>query len=275
MSAITKQFEESLKYIIEDSTIAEILGVQNFSNEASAILELVKNAYDAKAEDVTISISKKQIVIEDSGDGMNREDIHRVWMHVGKSEKGYFSNDEKRVLAGAKGVGRFAMARLGALVSVYTKKNNNEAIVWKTDWNKNTLNAYPEKKTKGTRIEIEELRDNWTLTRVNNLKEFLSKTYNDNKMKISVVYKEKTDEIQAYFGETRVGVHCVSIIKLNYDSQQQKLSYEIVSDEFKEDVAKICPQVDITGKTDFLDMKTDVSYRITCNNGNQRTLINP
>lgn len=65
MSAITKQFEESLKYIIEDSTIAEILGVQNFSNEASAILELVKNAYDAKAEDVTISISKKQIVIED------------------------------------------------------------------------------------------------------------------------------------------------------------------------------------------------------------------
>ena len=30
---------ETLKYIIEDSTIAEVLGVQNFTNEESAILE--------------------------------------------------------------------------------------------------------------------------------------------------------------------------------------------------------------------------------------------
>ena len=35
---------EELKYIIEDSTIAELLGVQNFTNKESAILELVKNA---------------------------------------------------------------------------------------------------------------------------------------------------------------------------------------------------------------------------------------
>ena len=40
---------EKLKYIIEDSTIAEVLGVQNFTNEESAILELVKNAYDAQS----------------------------------------------------------------------------------------------------------------------------------------------------------------------------------------------------------------------------------
>ena len=39
---------EELKYIIEDSTIAELLGVQNFTNAESAILELVKNAYDAE-----------------------------------------------------------------------------------------------------------------------------------------------------------------------------------------------------------------------------------
>lgn len=40
---------ERLKYIVEDSTIAELLGVQNFTNKESAILELVKNAYDAQA----------------------------------------------------------------------------------------------------------------------------------------------------------------------------------------------------------------------------------
>ena len=47
---------EKLKYIIEDSTIAEVLGVQNFTNEESAILELVKNAYDAQALDVILSL---------------------------------------------------------------------------------------------------------------------------------------------------------------------------------------------------------------------------
>lgn len=33
---------EQLQYIIEDKTIAELLGVQNFSTDESAILELVK-----------------------------------------------------------------------------------------------------------------------------------------------------------------------------------------------------------------------------------------
>ena len=48
---------EKLEYIIEDSTIAEVLGVQNFTNEESAVLELVKNAYDAQAKKVTIVIA--------------------------------------------------------------------------------------------------------------------------------------------------------------------------------------------------------------------------
>lgn len=33
---------EKLQYVIEDRTIAELLGVQNFSTDESAILELVK-----------------------------------------------------------------------------------------------------------------------------------------------------------------------------------------------------------------------------------------
>lgn len=75
---------EQLEYIIEDSTIAEVLGVQNFSNEESAVLELVKNAYDAQSPDVIITISRNQIIIEDNGVGMNRQKIIEAWMHVGK-----------------------------------------------------------------------------------------------------------------------------------------------------------------------------------------------
>ena len=66
---------ERLEYIIEDSTIAEVLGVQNFSNEGSAVLELIKNAYDAQSPNVIVTISNTQIIVEDNGIGMNRQKI--------------------------------------------------------------------------------------------------------------------------------------------------------------------------------------------------------
>lgn len=184
---------ERLEYIIEDSTIAEVLGVQNFSNEGSAVLELIKNAYDAQSPNVIVTISNTQIIVEDNGIGMNRQKIIEAWMHVGKSDKKYIvgEGETARVLAGSKGVGRFAIARLGAKASVFTKMKGQEAVLWKTDWNTNTLETYSEEKEKGTKIVIEHLRDNWTESRVRNLCEFLSRTYNDDKMKIQVEYKEE------------------------------------------------------------------------------------
>lgn len=81
---------EHLKYEVEDRTIAELLGVQNFTNEESAMLELVKNAYDAQAKCVTLDFSNGRLVIEDNGIGMSVEDIRNKWMHVGKVIKGTF-----------------------------------------------------------------------------------------------------------------------------------------------------------------------------------------
>lgn len=66
---------EVLKYIVEDSTIAELLGVQNFSTDEAAVLELVKNAYDANALNLKIKFQNNQMVIQDDGIGMNVEDI--------------------------------------------------------------------------------------------------------------------------------------------------------------------------------------------------------
>ena len=40
---------KTLSFQIEDHVVAEILGVQNFTSDESAILEIVKNAYDAGA----------------------------------------------------------------------------------------------------------------------------------------------------------------------------------------------------------------------------------
>ena len=223
---------EKLKYIIEDSTISEVLGVQNFTNEESAVLELVKNAYDAQSVDVIIVISKSQIIIEDNGIGMNRQKILEAWMHVGISDKEYIVGDgeNSRVLAGSKGVGRFAIARLGAEASVYTKMDGQEAILWKTDWNTNTLETCYEMKRRGTKIVIGKLRDNWTEPRVCNLREFLSRTYNDDKMKIQIDYKEDRKTVMRYFGKIQLGVNCVSIIRLQYLAGFQKIIFDIKSD---------------------------------------------
>lgn len=238
---------EQLEYIIEDSTIAEVLGVQNFSNEESAVLELVKNAYDAQSPDVIVTISKTQIIIEDNGVGMNRQKIIEAWMHVGKSDKKYIvgEGETARVLAGSKGVGRFAIARLGAKASVFAKMKGQEAVLWKTDWNTNTLETYLEEKEKGTKIVIEHLRDNWTESRVRNLREFLSRTYNDDKMKIQVEYKEERKDVTRYFGKIQLGVNCVSIIRLHYFADSQKLICDIESDEFKENAQDLCPEINL------------------------------
>lgn len=53
--------EETLKYIVEDKVLAEVLGRNNFSTKESAVLELVKNAYDAGAEKLTISFRKSKV----------------------------------------------------------------------------------------------------------------------------------------------------------------------------------------------------------------------
>ena len=124
---------EKLEYTIEENTIAELLGIQNFTNKESAILELVKNSFDAQAEELNIYFEKNKIIITDDGIGMNAEDIKKYWMHIGKSTKGYISydrNNKERVLSGSKGIGRFALSRLGEYISIYSKKNNDNPILW-------------------------------------------------------------------------------------------------------------------------------------------------
>lgn len=263
---------ENLKYVIEDSTIVEVLGVQNFTNEESAILELVKNAYDAQAICVLIRISREKIVVEDDGIGMNRQKILEAWMKVGKSDKEYMTGTEKesRVLAGSKGVGRFAIARLGATASIYTKMEQEESILWKTDWNTSVLETGKGTEKRGTRIVIEQLRDNWTEARVRKVREFLSKTYNDDKMRIFVEYKEDRREVTRYFTKKQLGVNYVDRINLHYYADRQRLICDIESDEFKENVQDFCTDVDINRHRVVLDiaeelegMKNDLSEEIT------------
>jgi len=241
---------ERFKYIVEDSTIAELLGVQNFTNKESAMLELVKNAYDAQAKNVSITFSERSIVIVDDGIGMSKSTIYENWMHVGKSDKGYSlsdgENNDRRVLAGSKGVGRFALARLGASVIVYSVKEGELPVKWTTDWSESILDDLTNeaKLPIGTRIEISALRDRWTEKAIKSLINYLSITCNDNRMHIQI-YPNYEKNVSYVFETPQLGKNFITQIGLFYNASQMNLHYEIASDEFSDIAKQYCPNFDL------------------------------
>lgn len=248
---------EHLQYVIEDSTIAELLGVQNFTNDESAVLELVKNAYDAKAPQLILQFDGNKLTITDDGIGMNSDDIKQHWMHVGKSTKEYEVTDEnnhKRILAGSKGIGRFALSRLGRNVQIISKKQGSTAVIWTTDWNGSTLSEDATIDIQGTKIVIDGLREKWGKRKTQNLVDFLSKTYNDTSMKIKIIHPDITVDVSRYFPEPKIGKNCLSNINIRYDCITHELKVVIVSDEFLDEASNYCSEINLTQHASTIDI---------------------
>lgn len=251
---------EKLKYTIEDSTIAELLGVQNFTNKESAILELVKNAYDAQSKNVSISITNNTIIIKDDGIGMDKETIYKQWMHVGKSNKTYILQDkisDGRVLAGSKGIGRFALARLGRIIVLHSKKEGQKTVKWTTNWQESLFEYTSDidSLSNGTIIKIQQLRDIWGDSSRTALIDYLSLTYNDHKMNITVS-SSNNKKVRNIFHNPQLGKNFVTQINLAYNSSKTKLTININSDEFLEHAQQYCSQENIyTAQKEILLMQ--------------------
>ena len=250
---------EELQYIIEDRTIAALLGEQNFTNKESAILELVKNAYDAGATLLTISFDNDAIIISDNGSGMDATNIRQNWMHIGISDKDYKiidSDNHTRVLAGSKGIGRFALARLGELVSVYSWKGlpNVQGVCWVTDWNHSSLSPDHSITEHGTRIEIRSLRDKWTQKAIEKLSVYLSRTYNDTLMQIRIKWDSKEKIIEKYYSRPLLGQNCKAFIVLKYKSHLHELNITIESDEFLDEARTLCKTFNIYKHSIVIDV---------------------
>ena len=130
---------EKLSYSINDETIVELFGLQSFTNANSALLELVKNSFDAGSLNLNIIFREDALILKDNGSGMNQNDIKKYWMVIGESHKksdiSLVDDDNNlRILSGSKGIGRFALSRLGGKVKLYSKRNNEKCILWETDW---------------------------------------------------------------------------------------------------------------------------------------------
>lgn len=237
---------EDLKYIIDDSTIVELFGFQNFSTAESAVLELVKNAYDAKALSLRLEFKQDTLAISDDGTGMNEDDIKNYWMHIGKSNKGYQifdGNNNTRIQAGSKGVGRFALSRLGKEIKLVSKRKGFDTVIWKTNWASATLETKALNVQNGTTITVNFLRERWTDKRIQKLCNYLELTYNDTAMAIIVAYDSVEKKIPLHFYPAKPGKNCKSVISLCFDNGL--LTTVVQSDEFVDKASDLCDGIDI------------------------------
>lgn len=216
--------EEDVK-IRPYARLLTMLGDQLIKNEQTAVVELIKNSYDADAEWVKITFENfgsnyeltkdSKIIIEDNGVGMTKEIVKTAWMNPATPNKfarnGVIirSKSGKRIIQGEKGIGRFAMLKLGTDIKMTTRPvdSNSEYCVHfdLSGYDDNFLSSNFEKKgifldelnfileektpshfidrnvvidginyrternTHGTRIEISSLRGKWSKRKITDI----------------------------------------------------------------------------------------------------------
>lgn len=122
------------------------LGEQLIKSEGVALLELIKNAYDADATECNITMNYLdsrllgEIIIEDNGTGMSADIIKNIWMQPGNShKKKQVEKDEytklNRLPIGEKGIGRFGIHKLGKSIEIISRSEGCSEIYFKIDWN--------------------------------------------------------------------------------------------------------------------------------------------
>ena len=124
------------------------LGAELVSDNVTALLELIKNSYDADATYVNIEINttgiyqdsnfisedhKGYIVVEDNGFGMDEETLLKSWLIISYSKKRAVNGvkpktPKGRTPLGDKGLGRLSTQRLANRCEIFTKKQDSEAF---------------------------------------------------------------------------------------------------------------------------------------------------
>lgn len=194
---------ENLSFKVS-SGLKNILGRDLITNDNIAILELVKNSYDAHATKVKIIFEEEQITISDNGKGMSLDDLNNKWLFVGYSAKRDGTEDDsyrskmKRHYAGAKGIGRMSCDRLAKNLTLTTRKIGSlTAEQIKIDWDifekdqreefgkisfpHTTITAasgFPNRLSNGTILQFSNLRANWTVEKISSLRKSLEKMIN-------------------------------------------------------------------------------------------------
>lgn len=157
--------------------LINLIGEELISDEPVAVVELVKNAYDADATSVKVRFEgdtdhPTRLIVEDNGIGMDLETVLGAWLEPGTIlKKRSARSPGGRQFQGAKGIGRFAAARLGESLLLETRRRGQDDVVYVLlNWGRFDDNSYLDEieidyevrraspAAIGTRLTIENLR---------------------------------------------------------------------------------------------------------------------
>ena len=174
------------------------LGADLVTNDVVAVMELVKNSYDAFARNVRIRFGSDEsgneyMEIEDDGTGMSRQVIEDAWCCVATPYRTVnrlaTRGEEARRVVGEKGLGRLAVARIGNRLRMLTQAARapcwEVTVDWKEVQESDQLSRSFVRCTKsrkpspfqesGTCIRVTDLRGRWDEARVADLRENLAR----------------------------------------------------------------------------------------------------
>ncbi|WP_418132665.1 ATP-binding protein [Variovorax sp. 375MFSha3.1] len=176
--------------------LLQLLGDQLIGSSKLAVFELVKNAYDADASNVTVTLGElgsaaPWIRVQDDGQGMSLDTIRDVWLVPGDDHREKDRNLDRRsprfhrLPLGEKGVGRFAVHKLGGKVRMTTRAAGCRECFVSIDWSDLMSTRFLEDaavtviereakifkgNTTGTRIRIDDLsQKDWSRAEVRDL----------------------------------------------------------------------------------------------------------
>ena len=130
-----------------DSALLSELGEKLVETAHVALVELVKNAYDADATHVSVKILPDPprgpvVHVIDNGSGMTFRDVGNYWMRIATTHKTTHQLSDRygRPRTGSKGIGRFSCRRLGTrlhlVTSVLVGDGRSEQTEVTIEWSK-------------------------------------------------------------------------------------------------------------------------------------------
>ena len=123
--------------------VFESLGTNLVTDDVVAVVELVKNSYDAFARNVQLNFDSngtfgRYLEIKDDGCGMTRDVLEQVWCLVAtpfKAENPLVkSGKSQRRVSGEKGLGRLSALRLGKRLRMLTQAKDSPCWEVDIDW---------------------------------------------------------------------------------------------------------------------------------------------
>ncbi len=257
-SSLQKTKSQNKAFTI-DARALLVLGRESIKDHTTALLELVKNSYDADATKVEIEIycntaKSRRIRIADNGSGMTERDVDKNWLRIGFSGKRRQKRSQlNRRRTGEKGIGRISADRLGASLELRTKAAGKPVFGMKIQWDafdvddkqisdipigiiKNPSIQVPnggvdEERSSGTELIIEALRQAWTKEDLEILREelaaFLSPFSEVHNFEVFV----STDVAEGLSGQVTSPFGQVADVELKASYKGNDLTYTIRSRE--------------------------------------------